>query len=230
MAIVPDDHTFGVLGFQTSHSQAHTISENAVVVAYISLESTVTISDVEFGGVAMTELHNVLYNGIRLAAYYLLSSLAAGEHDLTFTTSGVAYSKVYIESVTGHAEEAPEDSGSDTQDSSGDVVGDGFDLTVSDDAYVIAAVINSAASPTLDGVSTVTGEEFNNANGWIMGTGVVLDPGAGSHSVDWDFSSTSTNKVAIALSLKVAAAGGTDPSPQGRTFRRAFRRASRRAA
>lgn len=210
MAIALDTHTFVKQSGGTSHSQAHTITANAKVVALIMWENTGTLTSCQFGGVDMTQIGSRVTQGsVVMEAWYLDSSLSGGSHNLTFTLGTSDDPIVYIESMTGAATGAPE--GSDTAATAGGA-GSALALSVTstEGAFVMSASNNGSTSPTVT-VSVLTKEGDDNSAGIRGASAMAAGVSAGTTSPTWTYQNSVGDKVGFLLSIAevaAAAAGG----------------------
>jgi hypothetical protein len=209
MAIVLDTHTFVAKAAAVSHTQSHTISDSAKIVAMVVSEAPFEPTGVTFDGNALTEIGTVIAEGnLRGNAYYYDSALSAGAYDLVVTYGGSRPCKIYIESMIGAATGLPEDHGKDSETLT-TVVGDGFDLTASAGAFLMAISSCSTPTDTATVSSDVTVEEGpetsdSHATYTANAAGVL----SGTKSIDWTWGLAAPDKIAMALSIGEAASGG----------------------
>ena len=195
-----------------NHSVAHTtLAANAKAIALVGLESTTpTISNMAFGGAGLTQVGGYLDvgTGLRGAAYYLDSALAAGAHNLTWNTSISQSCGVYIISFTGGAAGAPEDIVTDVQAGASAVVGDVGDITATAGALILSGTFHKSGAIGISSVTTVTHTKSNTS--WAAGAhgGYADGVTADDYSVDWTYDSASSDKISFALSIALASAAG----------------------
>lgn len=216
MAITRDTPTFGNTGTEP-YTVAHTISENARIVVFLTWEIASVISSVQFGGVSMTQIGSKVTQGNQeMVAFYLDSSLSAASHNLTWSLTVSRTVQYYIESMTGAATGAPEASMTDTEASGGGtVVGDGADITVTDGAAILSVTAGTSGSTNTSSVTTVTETQNNTGGpGYRCAAGVLASATAGTVSVDWTYGGTSSDRVVVTVSNAEAAGAATDPPPE----------------
>lgn len=198
---------------QTPSISAHTISANALVLAWFFRESAAAPSaTATFNGNSMTLLTSATEGTSGMWCYYYEASEGAGSYTVQGNWVGAsANSYTYVESLTGVASGAPEayDAATTAAGASATVGGGTWDFgSVSANAFVASFMGNPLASPTFSSVTVVTQEnDFGTLGRALTG---FLNGTAGSEVPPlWTLSGAVGDKIAIAVSVAEAAASGT---------------------
>jgi hypothetical protein len=223
MAITTGTRRFGGTGtdaISPSHSIATDIASPKIVVILLGEKGTApVISNVQFNSTAMTLIgtaNNSL--ALRVAAYYLDTSLAAGTYTLSWDHDAAAKYSYTVYQLAGAAAGAPEAWMTDTESAAGTIVGDGADITVTAGAYLMSAYLNSSAAGT---VSVSSGVTKGDDDGTFLGrhaNAAGLQGSAGAKSVDWTHSTAVGEKMSINVSVAEGASGPTITSVTPSSF------------
>jgi len=204
-------------GSVTSPSVTHTISANALVLAWFFRENnTAPSAAATFNGNNMTLLaSDTTQAGGGMWLYYYEASEGAGSYTVAGSWAGGAPSYMYIESLTGVASGAPEAYAaiSEAAGTSADIGGGSWDSGfVSTGAFIASFAGNPFTSPAYSSV-TVVDQEADFATTARALTGFLNGANGSEAPPLWTLSSAVGVKVAIAVSVASAAAASGYRSP-----------------
>jgi len=177
MAIARDTITLSAQGSSSTRTTAHTTTgTNPVMVVFLRTESSVTVSSMEYNGVAMTHVGTSTidsYSPAHNLWAYILANPSAGTNNLIYNLSGSSYNYAWIATYTGCNQTGIPDASSFPAGTTGTSLSTNI-TTIAANSWIVGnfesdngGTLAATGAGTIQGSTAVAGTRYMDSNGPI---------------------------------------------------------------